>query len=219
MNKTVIFDMDGTLFDTERLVLDCWMKTAEEIPKQQIEEVFRKCIGTTGIRTKEIFQAELGAQYSYDDFLKRQHEAFVEATKEKGMPVKKGAQELLSYLKDNGWDIGLASSTRYALVVEELTQTNLVQYFRVLVGGDMAKRSKPEPDIYLLACEKMGVDPVETFAVEDSYHGVRSSSAAGMKVIMVPDLQPAQEEMERLSFAILPDLLKVKDFFADLTEK
>lgn len=83
----------------------------------------------------------------------------------------------------------------------------------------MAKRSKPEPDIYLLACEKMGVDPVETFAVEDSYHGVRSSSAAGMKVIMVPDLQPAQEEMERLSFAILPDLLKVKDFFADLTEK
>ena len=97
----------------------------------------------------------------------------------------------------------------------ELKQAGLYDYFQVVMGGDQLKRSKPDPDIYLMTCERLGVAPEEAYAIEDSYNGIRSSYSAGMRPIMVPDLLPATEEMKEKSVAVLKDLLQVKDFLSE----
>lgn len=109
--------------------------------------------------------------------------------------------------------MGLASSTRYASVISHLKEAGIVDYFQVIVAGDMIEHSKPQPDIYLLACRKLGVDPSDAYAVEDSPNGIRSAHAAGMKPIMVPDLIPPDDEMREMSFLICRDLLEVMRFF------
>ena len=107
----------------------------------------------------------------------------------------------------------MASSTRLAVVEEELRQAGLYDYFQIVMGGDQLKRSKPEPDIYLMTCEKMGVQPRNAYAVEDSHNGIRSAYRAGMMPVMVPDLLPATEEMKEMSIAVFDDLLEVRDYF------
>jgi beta-phosphoglucomutase-like phosphatase (HAD superfamily) len=90
------------------------------------------------------------------------------------------------------------------------------QGYQVVVGGDLLKKSKPAPDIYLMTCERMGVLPKNTYAVEDSYNGIRSAHSAGLHPVMVPDLTPATEEMRSLSVAVFEDLFGVKDYFAKM---
>ena len=128
------------------------------------------------------------------------------------MPLKPGARELLHHLREENWGIGLASSTRRVLVQSQLEGVGLWHYFDQVVTGDQLERSKPAPDIYLMACRALGVAPEAAWAVEDSYNGIRSSAAAGMRPIMVPDLLPPTPEMRQLSHIILPDLTAVEDY-------
>ena len=138
---------------------------------------------------------------------------FHEYVEKNGLPVKKGVRELLQYLSVLSVPVGVASSTRLAVVEEELRQAGLYDYFQIVMGGDQLKRSKPEPDIYLMTCEKMGVQPRNAYAVEDSHNGIRSAYRAGMMPVMVPDLLPATEEMKEMSIAVFDDLLEVRDYF------
>lgn len=213
--KAVIFDMDGIIFDSERLAFSCWKKVAQEYQLDGMEEVFPPCIGANEVRTREILINYYGSDFSYDAFRKDTSVLFREMMNKDGLPVKKGVKELLECLKTNDIPIGLASSTRLAIVTEELQQAGLYNFFQAVTGGDQLKRSKPEPDIYLMACEKLGVRPKDTYAVEDSYNGIRSSYSAGMMPIMVPDLLPPTDEMRRKSVIVLDDLLQVRDWFME----
>ena len=114
--------------------------------------------------------------------------------------------------------VGLASSTRRSRVLEQLEQANILLYFSVIVTGDMVEHSKPLPDIYLMACRKLGVKPDEAYAVEDSPNGIRSAHAAGMRPLMVPDMIAPDGEMEQLSYRIMKDLYEVLDFFRNEQE-
>ena len=122
-------------------------------------------------------------------------------------------RELLEYLRREQMPVGVASSTRLEAVTQELKQAGLYEYFHTVVGGDQLKRSKPEPDIYLMACEKMTVVPERTYAIEDSHNGIRAAYRAGMRPVMVPDMLPATEEMRGMSVIVLEDLLEVKKWF------
>lgn len=213
--KAVIFDMDGIIFDSEKLVLDCWEKIGEKYQIAGIREVFQKCIGTNKTKTKEIVFEHYGESFDYDTFNKEASDLFHEYEALHGLPMKKGVRELLEYLKEKGVVIGLASSTRLAVVESELKEAGLYDYFQVVMGGDQLQRSKPEPDIYLMTCEKMGVAPCSVFAIEDSYNGIRAAHSAGMLPIMVPDMLPPTEEMREKSTAIFEDLLQVKKYFEE----
>ena len=130
------------------------------------------------------------------------------------LPLKPGVVEILEELRRRKVKVALASSTRKAVVEQELRDAGILHYFEKVICGDMVERSKPAPDIFLKTCEELGVEPERSYAIEDSYNGIRSAHGAGMRPIMVPDLSEPTEEMERLAVAILPDLLAVMDYLS-----
>lgn len=211
--EAVIFDMDGVIFDSERMVFHCWEKVGSSYGLSNIWETYLKVIGVNAAETKAIVYEAYGEDFNYEKFSAETSRLFHETADKTGLPVKKGVRELLSYLNENQVPLGLASSTRLAIVEAELKQAGLYHYFSVVVGGDLLKRSKPEPDIYLMACEKMGVAPKDAYAIEDSHNGIRSAYAAGMSPIMVPDMLEATEEMRQKSIVVLKGLLQVKEWF------
>lgn len=214
--KSIVFDMDGIIFDSEQLVLKTWKQYAPDYGLNNIEETFLKCVGTTRESTEKIIHETYGYNFPYIEFRDKASALFHKTAAEKGLPIKKGVIELLNYLRDEGYIIGLASSTRIEIVTKELKDANLYEYFHTVIGGDLLKRSKPYPDIYLMACEKMNVNPKDTYAVEDSYNGIKSAYNAGMMPIMVPDLLMPTEEMKEKSIVILDDLLKVKKYLQSI---
>lgn len=209
---TVIFDMDGVIFDTERLVLGNWITVADRRGITGIEEAFMECIGTTATATREIVKRHFGEDFPFDEFCREASVVFHEIVKKEGMPVKEGAGELLSYLKANDYKIGLASSTRKAVVEEELRMAGFRSCFDVVMGGDMITHSKPDPEIFLACCEKLGSIPEETLVIEDSYNGIRAAGRAGMAVFMVPDLLPPTDEMRKLSSRIFSSLSDIQKY-------
>lgn len=216
--KAIIFDMDGVIFDSERISFNCWEKVGRYYGLSNIWETYVKVVGVNAAETKAIVLEAYGENFDYEKFSAETSLLFHEIADKTGLPVKKGVQELLSYLKEKQIPLGLASSTAQGIVEAELKQAGLYHFFSIVVGGDLLKRSKPEPDIYLMACEEMGVAPGDAYAIEDSYNGIRSAYAAGMSPIMVPDILEATEEMRQKSIVVLKDLLQVKDWFEALEE-
>lgn len=211
--SAVIFDMDGVIFDSECLALECWEKIGAKYHLEGMREAFLPCIGTNKVKTKEIVLEHYGKDFPYDEFSREASALFHKIVDENGLPEKTGVRELLTYLQEHKIPLALASSTRLEVVTQELKQAGLYEYFSVVMGGDQLKRSKPEPDIYLMTCEKLGIRPANAYAIEDSYNGIRSAHSAGMKPIMVPDMLPATEEMRDKSVVVLEDLLQVRDWF------
>ena len=153
--KAVIFDMDGVIFDSERLVLECWKEIAQTKGMEGMDEVFRKCIGTNMLKTKEILLEHYGEDFPFDAFRKEASILYHSRYDNGRLPMKIGIKELLSYLKEQGMKIGLASSTRYEVVHQQLKDAGILPYFQTLTCGDMVKQSKPEPEIFLKVCESL----------------------------------------------------------------
>lgn len=217
--KAVIFDMDGVLFDTERVCMEVWVAVAEKLGLAGMEEVFPAVIGLNVNDSRQIMKKAYGADFDYPYFRKLAAEGFQAYIEEKGLPVKPGVREILRWLKESGYAVGLASSTGEKDVRSHLRRVGLSDYFPVVVTGDMVEHSKPLPDIYLLACEKLGVEPARAYAIEDSPNGIRSAHAAGMRPVMVPDMIAPDEEMRRLSCVILEDLTQALAFLQEEREK
>lgn len=212
--NTVVFDMDGVLFDTERLCMEGWLALSEKYGISNMEEFYPKCIGRNDTDTRALVLEYYGADFPYEKFCRETSLWFHDQIDQNGLPVKEGVRELLDFLKEHDWKVGIASSTRCLSVAEHLERAGLREYFSVIVGGDMVEHSKPQPDIYLIACEKLEVPPAQCYAIEDSPNGIRAAYRAGMKPIMVPDLLQPDEEMTRMSHKIFKDLKEVLAYFS-----
>lgn len=211
--NAVIFDMDGVLFDTERICERSWLTAAEKRGLSGMKEIFSKCIGRNDNDSRRIVMEAYGEDFDYIHFREEASVLYWDYIEKNGLPVMKGVSEILEWLKKYNWRVGLASSTKRSSVENQLKQAGLREYFAVAVTGDMVQHSKPQPDIYLMACRELGVEPGETYAIEDSPNGIRSAYAAGMRPLLVPDMLAPDDEMRRLSTGIFRDLDEVRAFF------
>jgi HAD superfamily hydrolase (TIGR01509 family) len=142
-------------------------------------------------------------------------DAFNLQARETGIPVKKGVYEIFSYLSSRKITMGLASSTRGERVIPQLTDAKLLAYFSAVVTGDMVRYSKPEPEIFLLCAEQMGVSPADTYVIEDSFNGITAAHRAGMMPIMVPDLKQPNEAIRAMTVTVEKDLHDVVKFLSE----
>ncbi len=209
MTKGVIFDMDGLLFDTERVFQDNWTAIAAEMGIE-LEPAFRKEIcGTSGA----LMNSVIAKYYHTDDPQKIQDEEFrrVHADLEIEVPQKPGLFEILEFFREKGYRTAVASSSPTEQIRKNLGKAGIEGYFDAITSGREVKRGKPEPDLFLLAAEKIGCDPAECFVFEDAYNGVRAGAASGARVIMIPDTQEPDDEMRRITFMICDSLLVARD--------
>lgn len=212
--KAVVFDMDGVIFDSERAVMQCWKEVASRHNIPDIEKAILACTGTTMVRTREIMLNLYGADFPYDEYARESSAIFHSRYDGGRLPMKPGVKELLTFLKEHDKKIALASSTRQQVVTDELRDAGVIEYFDRIICGDMVSRSKPAPNIFLKACEELNISPSDSYAIEDSYNGIRAAHAGGLHPIMVPDLLPADEEMQSLAEIVLPSLTSVMEYLA-----
>ena len=213
--QAVVFDMDGVIFDTERLVIEFWKEVAKKHNIPNVEHTCIQCLGTNRVRTREIFLENYGADFPFDPYRAEVTELFNTHYKGVPLPTKPGVRELLSYLQEQDIKVGLASSAQH-LVRDEIGTAGLLPYFQTLVCGDMVEHSKPAPDIFLKACEILNADPTKSIAIEDSFNGIRSAHCAGMTPIMVPDQVQPTDEIRTLAFHVMPSLLDVLNWLKTL---
>lgn len=214
--QAVVFDMDGVIFDTERLVIEFWKEVAKKHNIPNVEHTCIQCLGTNRVRTREIFLENYGADFPFDPYRAEVTELFNTHYKGVPLPTKPGIRELLSYLQEQDIKVGLSSSTAQHLVRDEIGTAGLLPYFQTLVCGDMVEHSKPAPDIFLKACEILNADPTKSIAIEDSFNGIRSAHCAGMTPIMVPDQVQPTDEIRTLAFHVMPSLLDVLNWLKTL---
>ena len=210
--EAVVFDMDGVIFDSERAVMNCWLELAQKYDIKDIEKPYFACVGTTMTRTREIMLETYGEDFPYDEYARESSLMYHEKYDGGKLPMKPGVMELLSYLKEKGKKIALASSTRRETVTNQLRWAGIIDYFDVIICGDMVARSKPAPDIFLKACQELGVSPENTYAIEDSYNGIRAAHAGQLRPIMVPDLLEANDEMRGMAECVCDNLIEVIDY-------
>ncbi len=215
MIKAVISDMDGVMLDTEKLYVRFWCEAARfyGYPMQKEHAL--------GIRSMarpfaiEKLQGWFGRNFDYDAVRNKRKELMNAYVAEHGVEAKRGAKELLVWLKANGYRTALATATPVERASSYMSQVGLLPYFDKIISARMVAHGKPEPDVYLYAAAQLGVSPEECVALEDSQNGVRSAAAAGCKTVLVPDLDNPEEELRPLLYAVAKDLTQVAEMIAD----
>lgn len=210
--NAVIFDMDGVLVDSERVVWESFRYAGERTGIPNVERMAIIGLGLNDEAWIKRFRQEFGAD---SDRILEHEEAYLQNFYANGAaPAKKGAQRLLEQLCAWNIPVAVASSSPAAVVRGRLERVGLLQYFTAVISGDMVGRSKPEPDIFLEAARQLGRPAAECTVIEDSPNGLRASRRAGCRTLFVPDLWRPEEEQPELYDARFADLDAVREFFA-----
>ena len=196
-----VFDMDGLLVDSESVWAKALRTTFAEYGFEMSYETSISFVGTATYEEerciREMYHDDPRAMEAF-----RAHEKLaISMLRNEGLPVKEGARELLEELSKLGIPCAVASGSPRGLVEAELGNAGLLEFFRFIVTSEGGIPSKPAPDIFLVASERLGTDPVRTVVFEDSPAGVEAAVAAGMPVIVVPDLVAPTAEQEALCVA------------------
>ncbi|NTA79870.1 HAD family phosphatase [Agrobacterium tumefaciens] len=201
----VVFDMDGLLIESETLYRDSFLAASDEGGHGMLVETYQKVCGSPwDVITGTIF-ADYGADFPIDSFRDAwlRHLAVMMA---EGVALKPGVVEILDLLDRLDIRRAIATSSRHDSVTRHLGPYDLLKRFDTIVARGDYSEPKPSPMPYLTAAKRLGIDPSRCLALEDSWHGVRSASSAGMMTIMVPDVAPPTEEMREKCIAVSSDL-------------
>ena len=214
MINGAVFDMDGLMFDSERLVYETWQMMMDELGFEYNLDIFKNTIGLRTDLTESYYNSLYGERFCYNPLKQRSREIFLKRVSEEGVPIKKGLVELLEFLKSNNLKIAVATSTSAQTAHKIIKMAGVYDYFDAFVCGDDVKNGKPHPEVFLTAAEKLSLPPTECVAFEDSINGIKSAYSAGMTTVMVPDyLQPTQEIIPMIN-CLCNDLSQAIEFIS-----
>lgn len=207
MKKGAIFDMDGVLFDTERLYQESWMILAEEMGLVPNPAFPKAVCGTNGSYMLDVirkYYPSADAQTYMQNCLDR-----VAQIVETAVPEKEGIHEILEYLHQNGVKVAVASSSPLETIEHHLKLSGIFPYFNAIVSGGQVTHGKPAPDIFLEAAARLHLPAEACYVFEDGMNGIRAGVAAGCTTVMVPDLTEPTEELYHICAAVYPNLTAV----------
>lgn len=201
MIKGAVFDMDGLMFDSERLVYETWQMMMDELGFEYNLEIFKNTIGLRTDMAESYYNSLYGERFCYQPLKQRSREIFLKRVSEEGVPIKKGLVDLLEFLKSNNLKIAVATSTSAQTAHKIIRMAGVYDYFDAFVCGDDVRNGKPHPEVFLTAAERLSLPPTECVAFEDSINGIKSAHSAEMTTVMVPDyLQPTEEIIPMIDF-------------------
>ena len=194
--KAVVFDMDGTLIDSERTRLNLWGSIASGMGHPFSIDSMIRTIGTTNEDTIKMMLVEY-PDAPHDNIRKKTSDRYREMREKGEIALRPGARDALEKVRGFGLQIGLCTSTNVATALMALKFAGIQEFFDVMVCGNEVKCGKPNPEPYLLAAQRLGIDPTDCLVIEDSPSGARSALSAGMAVAVVPDLIPVPADVAR----------------------
>lgn len=205
-----IFDLDGTLIDTEKLYRKYWPMALRDYGYELSDEraLMLRSLGRPFAPAQ--FKEWYGDDFDYN-LVRQRRKEYVEGHIEKyGIELRPGVKEILEYLRDKNITVAIATATDLERTTRYLEMTGISEFFTDIICATMVKCGKPAPDIYKYACEKLNKKPSECFAVEDAPNGVKSAYDAGLKVIFIPDQAPSDDSFKSMIFAEFDNIRKIK---------
>ena len=216
MKKAVIFDMDGLMIDSERVTFECYQERLKDMNLTMDEEFYKTLLGKPIKGIYQRFYDVYGNDFPIDNVIQDVHQLMAERFETEGVPVKKGLVELLHYLKDNNYKTIVATSSNRDRVDKILAQAKITEFFDDSICGDEVTKGKPNPEVFLKSCQKLGVNVDEAIVLEDSEAGIQASYDANIKVICIPDMKYPEKQYEEKTFKILKDLTEVTAYLKSL---
>ena len=217
--ELIILDMDGLMFDSEKISYESWVRAAKLHGYTVSEELFYKTIGTNMDKTRMIYEEYFDQSFPMEKVIQDRKRISEEIIDIKGIPIKNGLFELLDYLKNKDEKLAVATSASRDRAVKFLTMSGVVDYFDCIVCGDEVKESKPHPEIFLRACENLSCKPSSTIVLEDSMAGIEAAFKGGMIPIMILDIvQPTKETLNKV-FMVCDDLKGVITIVENLSKE
>ena len=209
MIEAVLFDMDGLMFDTERMYQKAWLQAGRQMGAPMEPEIVDRLRGRNREGCARVCREAFGEDFDFDAMRTACRALMARWIEEDGLPVKPGLYELLAELERRGIPAVLATSTTRDSAWGHLQRAKVDRYFLGAVCGDEVSHSKPDPEVFLKAAALAGKDPARCMVLEDSPAGVRAGAVAGCFTVMVPDLTAPDEELKKLADEILPGLRDV----------
>lgn len=207
--KLVIFDMDGLIFDTERLFFHYLADSSADFGYQVTEELYVETLGTSGDQLSEIMKTTLGKDYPLKEISSITRKKVNQHALRQGLGIKKGLHILLKYLKEQQILCSVASSSPIAVVKSYLEQSEISSYFSFIIGGDQVKKTKPDPELFLRCVENASCEASEALVLEDSEYGILAAYRASIPVICVPDMKYPEPDYADKAYRIIEDLSQV----------
>jgi len=191
-----LFDMDGTMFDTERLRFQTLKQASNEFIGQEFsDEYLMQCLGLSAKMAEQLAQKFYGEQIPYQAIRKRADEIELAFVRQNGVPIKKGLIQVLERLRKSGLRMAVATSSRRAIAEEYLINANVYKFFDLLVCGDEVEQGKPHPEIFITAAQRLNLQPQQCLMFEDSENGINSASEAGGVTILLKDIKEPSDQM------------------------
>ena len=204
--RAVIFDMDGTLLDTEKLYMRFWLEAAHRLGYPMRPEHVLHIRSMAAMYAGPLLRREVCPDFDYFAVRELRREIMEAYIDEHGVEPKPGMLDTLAAIRERGLLIGLATATEEPRARKYLRMVDAEGYFDAITCASMVARGKPAPDIYLLAAQRLGVAPGEAIAVEDAPSGIRSAHDAGLIPVMVPDQDQPDETTRALCRAVVSEL-------------